>query len=81
MNAEVRVLPLLRVVTATVPTMQWGVGTKGGSIMLLTILIVLLLTSDRTVMGDDVNSRLVELLGWATFVVMVVAALGLFITS
>ena len=45
------------------------------------ILIVLLLTRDRTVMGDAVNSRLVGFLGWVTFVVMVVAALGLFITS
>jgi NRAMP (natural resistance-associated macrophage protein)-like metal ion transporter len=45
------------------------------------ILIVLLLTSDRTVMGDAVNSRLLTVLGWATFVVMVVATIGLVVAS
>ena len=43
------------------------------------ILIVLLLTRDRTVMGDAVNSRVLALLGWITFVVMVAAAAGLFV--
>lgn len=42
------------------------------------ILIDLLLTSDRTVMGNAVNSRTVGFLGWLTFAVMVVSALGLF---
>jgi NRAMP (natural resistance-associated macrophage protein)-like metal ion transporter len=41
------------------------------------ILIVLLLTSSRDVMGDAVNSRTLSVLGWITFVVMVLAALGL----
>lgn len=45
------------------------------------ILIVLLLTGDRTVMGDAINSRTVAFLGWLTFVVMVVAALGLFFAA
>lgn len=45
------------------------------------ILIVLLLTRDRTVMGDAVNSPLVNILGWATFVVMVLAAVGLMLAS
>jgi Mn2+/Fe2+ NRAMP family transporter len=45
------------------------------------ILIVLLLTADRTVMGDAVNSRADAFLGWLTFVVMVAAALGLFVAS
>jgi Mn2+/Fe2+ NRAMP family transporter len=45
------------------------------------ILIVLLLTGDRTVMGDAVNSGTVAFLGWLTFAVMVVAALGLFVAS
>jgi NRAMP (natural resistance-associated macrophage protein)-like metal ion transporter len=45
------------------------------------ILIVLLLTSDRTVMGSAVNSRISALLGWLAFAVMVVAALGLFVAS
>jgi NRAMP (natural resistance-associated macrophage protein)-like metal ion transporter len=42
------------------------------------ILIVLLLTRDRTVMGPAVNPPLLSALGWTTFVVMVVAAAGLF---
>ena len=41
------------------------------------ILLVVLLTSDRTVMGDAVNSGVVSVLGWLTFAVMVVAAFGL----
>ena len=45
------------------------------------ILIVLLLTSDRTVMGDKINSPTSRILGWITFVLMVVAALGLFVAS
>ena len=45
------------------------------------ILIVLLLTGDRAVMGDAVNSRPLAFLGWLTFAVMVVAALGLFIAA
>src|SRR4029077_15438118 len=45
------------------------------------ILVVLLLTSDRTVMGNAVNSRTVAILGWLPFAVMVVAPLGLFVAS
>lgn len=45
------------------------------------ILIVLLLTRDRTVMGSAVNPPIVNALGWATFVVMVIAAVGLFVAS
>jgi NRAMP (natural resistance-associated macrophage protein)-like metal ion transporter len=45
------------------------------------ILIVLLLTRDPSVMGDAVNSHVVAFLGWLTFAVMVVAALGLVIAS
>jgi NRAMP (natural resistance-associated macrophage protein)-like metal ion transporter len=45
------------------------------------ILIVLLLTRDRTVMGDMVNSPVLGFLGWATFVVMVMASVGLFLAS
>jgi NRAMP (natural resistance-associated macrophage protein)-like metal ion transporter len=41
------------------------------------ILIVLLLTRDRTVMGDQANSRILSVVGWIAFGVMVVAALGL----
>jgi NRAMP (natural resistance-associated macrophage protein)-like metal ion transporter len=45
------------------------------------ILVVLLLTSDRTVMGDATNSRALSALGWIAFVVMVAAALGLLVAS
>lgn len=45
------------------------------------ILIVLLLTGDRAVMGDAVNSRPLAFFGWVAFVVMVVAALGLAFAS
>jgi Mn2+/Fe2+ NRAMP family transporter len=45
------------------------------------ILIVLLLTGDRTVMGDAVNSRPVAVLGWLTFAIMVAASLGLYWTT
>ena len=42
------------------------------------ILIVVLLTRDRRVMGNAVNSPTLSALGWTALVVMVVAALGLF---
>jgi NRAMP (natural resistance-associated macrophage protein)-like metal ion transporter len=45
------------------------------------ILIVVLLTRDRTVMGDAVNSRSLAFLGWVTLAVMAVAAFGLFVAS
>ncbi len=45
------------------------------------ILIVLLLTSDRMVMSDAVNSRTLAVLGWLEFSVMVAAALGLLVAS
>jgi len=38
------------------------------------------LTSDQKVMGPHVNPALLSGLGWATFVAMSVAAIGLFIT-
>jgi NRAMP (natural resistance-associated macrophage protein)-like metal ion transporter len=44
------------------------------------ILIVLLLTGDPTVMGGAVNSPIATVLGWITFGVMVIAALGLFVS-
>jgi Mn2+/Fe2+ NRAMP family transporter len=45
------------------------------------ILLAILLTSNRKVMGKHVNPPLLRYLGWATFVVMVVAAAGVIITS
>jgi NRAMP (natural resistance-associated macrophage protein)-like metal ion transporter len=45
------------------------------------VLIVVLLTGDRSVMGDAVNSRGVACLGWLTFIVMTAAAFGLLVAS
>jgi len=45
------------------------------------ILVVLLLTSDRTVMGGATNSRTLSVMGWIALVVMVAAAVGLFVAS
>jgi Mn2+/Fe2+ NRAMP family transporter len=43
------------------------------------ILLTVLLTSDSKVMGPHVNSPLLRWLGWATFVAMSAAAIGLFV--
>jgi Mn2+/Fe2+ NRAMP family transporter len=45
------------------------------------ILLVILLTSSQKVMGNRVNSPLLKYLGWATFVVMTAAAVGMIVTS
>jgi Mn2+/Fe2+ NRAMP family transporter len=45
------------------------------------ILIVLLLTRDRDVMGTGVNSPILAALGWAAFAVMTAAAAGLLFVS
>jgi Mn2+/Fe2+ NRAMP family transporter len=45
------------------------------------ILLVILITSDTKVMGKHVNSPLLRYLGWATFVLMVAAAIGMVIAS
>jgi NRAMP (natural resistance-associated macrophage protein)-like metal ion transporter len=44
------------------------------------IVLVVLLTSNREVMGDRVNPPLMKWLGWATAVVMTVAAVAMFAT-
>ena len=44
------------------------------------ILLVLLLTSDRSVMGDRINSPVIRTLGWITFTIMTAAAVGLLLT-
>ena len=44
------------------------------------IVLVVLLTSSRKVMGDRVNSRLLKWLGWTTAAVMAVAAVAMFVT-
>jgi Mn2+/Fe2+ NRAMP family transporter len=45
------------------------------------ILLVILLTSSRKVMGKRVNSPSLKYLGWVTFAVMTAAAVGMIITS
>jgi Mn2+/Fe2+ NRAMP family transporter len=45
------------------------------------ILVVVLLTRDRKVMGDAVSTHALDLLGWIAFIVMLGAALGLLIGS
>ena len=45
------------------------------------ILLVILLTGNHKVMGKHVNPPLLRYLGWATFVVMVAAAVGMLLTS
>ena len=45
------------------------------------ILLVLLLTRDREVMGDAVSSRPLAFFGWTAFAVMMIAAIGLFIAA
>jgi NRAMP (natural resistance-associated macrophage protein)-like metal ion transporter len=44
------------------------------------ILLVVLLTSDRRVMGEHVNPPLLRWLGWATVLIMTVATLAMFVT-
>lgn len=45
------------------------------------ILLVILLTRDPRVMREDVNPPLLNFLGWATFAVMSIAAIGMFVVS
>jgi NRAMP (natural resistance-associated macrophage protein)-like metal ion transporter len=44
------------------------------------IVLVVLLTSDHTVMGKRVNPPLLRWLGWATVVIMTAATVGMFVT-
>jgi NRAMP (natural resistance-associated macrophage protein)-like metal ion transporter len=44
------------------------------------ILLIVLLTSDPTVMGERTNSRTQKALGWITFAIMAAAAVGLLVT-
>jgi Mn2+/Fe2+ NRAMP family transporter len=45
------------------------------------ILMILLLVRDRSVMGPRVSSPLLTVLGWATFVLMIGAAIGMLIAA
>jgi Mn2+/Fe2+ NRAMP family transporter len=44
------------------------------------IVLVVLLTGSRSVMGDRVNPPLLKWLGWTTAAVMTIAAVALFVT-
>jgi NRAMP (natural resistance-associated macrophage protein)-like metal ion transporter len=44
------------------------------------IVLVVLLTSDRSVMGEHANSPLLRLLGWTTAILMAAASVAMFIT-
>ena len=45
------------------------------------VVIVVLLTTDATVMGEHVNSPLLKWLGWITAAVMTAAAVAMFATG
>ena len=45
------------------------------------VLLIVLLTSDRKVMGEHTNPPLLRGLGWATFAIMLAAAAGMLVTS
>ncbi len=59
--------------------MLFGAAVVNGLLAPPLILIVLLLTGNPAVMGSAVNTRTSAILGWFTFGVMVVAALGLLV--
>ena len=44
------------------------------------IVLVVLLTSDRTVMGERTNAPLIRILGWSCAIVMTVCGVGMFVT-
>ena len=45
------------------------------------LLLVMLVSNDRMVMGERTNGRLLNVVGWATTLIMAVAALALLVTS
>jgi len=65
--------------TDAVKMMFWAAVTNGALAPPL-ILLVILLTSDRRVMGARVNPPLLRFLGWTTFALMTLATLGLLFT-
>src|SRR5260370_3598319 len=60
--------------------MLFGTAVVNGVLAPPLILLILLLTSDRRVMGERVNSTTLSVLGWMTFAIMTVAAVGMFIS-
>ena len=45
------------------------------------IILIMLVSNDRAVMGQRTNGRLLNVVGWATAIVMGIAAVGLVVTS
>jgi Mn2+/Fe2+ NRAMP family transporter len=62
-----------------VPMLFWS-AVVNGVLAAPSIVLVVLLTSDHTVMGTRVNPPLLRWLGWATAVVMTAATLGMLVT-
>src|SRR6476660_3478655 len=61
-------------------TMLFWSAVVNGVLAAPLIVLVVLLTSDRAVMGARVNSPLLRWLGWATAVVMTAATVGMLVT-
>jgi hypothetical protein len=53
-------------------------GDENGALAPPLILLVILLTSNRQVMGSSVNSPLLRVTGWCTFAFMTAATLAMF---
>ena len=64
---------------AAVKMMFWS-AVLNGALAPPLILVIILLTSNRDVMGERVNSPLLTGLGWVTFVLMSAAAIGLLLS-
>ncbi len=45
------------------------------------LVLVMLVSNDRRALGDRINGRLLNVLGWATTLVMAIAAVGLIVTT
>ena len=61
-------------------TMLFWSAVVNGVLAAPLIVLVVLLTSDRTVMGKRVNPPLLRWLGWATAVIMTAATVGMLVT-
>jgi NRAMP (natural resistance-associated macrophage protein)-like metal ion transporter len=60
--------------------MMFWAAVVNGALAPPLILLVVLLTSNRSVMGKHVNSPLLQTLGWLTFVLMTAATVGMFVS-
>jgi Mn2+/Fe2+ NRAMP family transporter len=60
--------------------MMFWAAVVNGALAPPLILLVVLLTSNRRVMGKHVNSPLLKTLGWLTFLLMTVATIGMFVS-